>query len=142
MDETQLRFLTTQSLYGKDLQERNIAIRQLQEGDLSDSDIVAIHLRLGLALGCQDEYVRSAAAMLLASLAARIPVSQDLAKGLLSLSCSADAFPRESALRAIKAICEEGRCLVPQDAQALSERLEEARRVESEGFALSLFDEE
>ncbi|MGB9724362.1 MAG: hypothetical protein ACP5OO_06315 [Chloroflexia bacterium] len=141
MDETQLRFLTTQALYGKDLQERRSAVRQLLQADLSPADIAAIALRLEVAIACQDEYVRSAAAMLLAGLAPILPLSSTLAAGLLSLSRSPEPFAREAALRAILRIHEQGRCLSPADARSLAERLEEARRTESETFALSLFDE-
>jgi hypothetical protein len=142
MDEMQLRFLTAQALYGKDLKERSVAIRQLRQGNLTPAEIAAIGIRLELALNCQDEYVRSAAAMLLAGLAEQIPITPPLAAGLLALSRSSESFPREAALRAIKRVCEQGRFLGPQDAQALGERLEEARRIEPESFALALFDEE
>lgn len=141
MDETQLRFLTTQALYGKDLPERRAAIRQLIQAGLNESEIPAIALRLEVAMGCQDEYVRSAAAMLLAGLASVLPISPSLAAGLLSLSRSSEPFAREAALRAILRICEQGRCLSPADARALAERLEEARRTEGESFAMSLFEE-
>ncbi len=141
MDETQLRFLTTQALYGKDLPERRAAIWQLTQARLSDSEIAAIALRLEVAMGCQDEYVRSAAAMLLAGLAPVLPLSPTLAAGLLALSRSGEPFAREAALRAILRIHEQGRCLSPTDSRSLAERLEEARRTEGESFALSLFDE-
>ncbi len=141
MDEMQLRFLTAQALYGKELQERNVAIRVLKQSKLSPADVVAVGIRLELALSCQDEYVRSAAAMLLSELAEQIPTSPALADGLLVLSHSAGAFPREAALRAIKRIFERGRCESPQHVQAFKSRLEEARQGEGEGFALDLFDE-
>ncbi len=141
MDDIQLRFLTTQALYAKDLQERNAAVRQLRTGGLTDSELEAVSVRLELAMACQDEYVRSAAALLLAGLAEQVPVSRTLADGLLELSRRQNAFPREAALRAIKRICKVGRDLSLEDSQALEERLEEARRLEPEVFALSLFDE-
>lgn len=141
MDEMQLRFLTAQALYGRDLEERSAAIRQLQQGRLSPSDVAALSVRLEVALGCQDEYVRSAAAMLLAGLAERIPLTSALAAGLLQLSCHDDPFPREAALRAIKRALECGQVQSPQDAQALRARLEEALRMEGEGFVLNLMDE-
>jgi|YNPNPStandDraft_1061719.scaffolds.fasta_scaffold01224_13 hypothetical protein len=142
MDETQLRFLTAQALYGKDLQERRTAVRQLLQADLGPADLAAISLRLEVAMGCQDEYVRSAAAMLLAGLAPLLPLPPSLAASLLDLSRSGEPFAREAALRAILRIHEQGRCLSPSDARALAERLEEARRTEGESFALSLFAEE
>ncbi len=141
MDETQLRFLTTQALYGKDLPERRAAIRQLTQARLNDPEIAAIALRLEVAMGCQDEYVRSAAAMLMAGLAPVLPLSSSLAAGLLSLSRSGEPFAREAALRAILRICEQGRFLSSVDARALAERLEEARRTEGEIFALILFED-
>lgn len=141
MDEMQLRFLTAQALYGADLQERSGAIQLLRQGRLSAADIAAIGIRVELALACQDEFVRSAAAMLLAGLADRIPASPAITAALLELSRSAAAFPRESALRAIKHLHERGLGLSPEDAAALGQRLAEARRLEGEGFALSLFDE-
>ncbi len=141
MDEMQLRFLTAQALYGKELQERNVAIRMLKQSQLSPADITAVGIRLELALSCQDEYVRSAAAMLLSELARQIPVTPSLADGLLALSQSPGAFPREAALRAIKRVFEYGRCESPQHMQSFKSRLEEARQGEGEGFALDLFDE-
>jgi len=142
MDETQLRFLTTQALYGRDLQERVLAIRQLTQGELTEENTQAIHIRLEVALGCADEYVRSAAAMLVGGLAEQLPVSSDIAGELLSLSQSKEAFAREAALRAIKQICEQGCCLAAEDKQALCRRLEDARDTEGEEFVLSLFEEE
>ncbi len=142
MDDTQLRFLTTRALYDRDLEKRNSAIRQLSQGSLTASNIAAIGIRLDLALNCQDEYVRSAAALLLAGLAGQIPTTPSLAAGLLALSRSAEAFPREAALRAIQRVCQHGRVIEAHTAQALGERIEEARRVEPESFALALFDEE
>jgi len=130
MDAMQLRFLTTQALYGKDLEERSTAMHQLQQGELSLSDGESIGVRLELALNCQDEFARSAAAMLLDGLAERIAVSPELAASLLALSRSPQAFSRQAALRAIKSVCERGRCSSPADAQLLGERLEEARRSE------------
>ena len=141
MDEMQLRFLTTQALYGKDLQERSSAVRQLQQSRLSAADIAAVGVRVELALECQDEYVRSAAAILLAGLSDQLPVSPSIAAALLSLSRSRESFPRESALRAILRLSERGYGLSPVDAAALAMRLEEARQVEGEGFALSLFED-
>lgn len=141
MDEMQLRFLTTQALYGKDLQERSAAIRQLLEGTLTRTNIEAIGVRLELAIGCQDEYVRSAAAMLLEGLVERLPVPPTITKHLLDLSRSPKEFSREAALRAIKRLHERGQALSPQDLQVWSERLEEARHTERAEFILSLFDE-
>jgi hypothetical protein len=141
MDEMQLRFLTAQALYGKELQERNLAIRMLKQSQLSPADLVAVGIRLELALNCQDEYVRSAAAMLLSELAEQVAATPSLADGLLVLSHSSGAFPREAALRAIKRIFEYGRCESPQHMQAFKSRLEEARQGEGEGFAMDLFDE-
>ena len=141
MDEVQLRFLTAQALYGGDLQERSGAIQLLRQGHLTAADIAAIGIRVELALSCQDEYVRSAAAMLLAGLVDRIPASPTITAALLDLSHSAAAFPRESALRAIKYLHERGFGLSHEDVAALDQRLVEARQVEGEGFALSLFDE-
>jgi len=141
MDEMQLRFLTTQALYGKDLEERSTAIRQLQQGQLSQADVAALSVRLEVALGCQDEYVRSAAALLLTGLADRIPATPALAVGLLELSRHTNPFPREAALRAIKRIQECGQVQSPPDAQTLRARLTEALQVEGEGFALNLMDE-
>jgi hypothetical protein len=141
MDEMQLRFLTTQALYGKDLQERSSAVRQLRHSHLSATDIAAIGIRLELALGCQDEYVRSAAAILLAGLSEQIPASPYITACLLELSSSRESFPRESALRAILRLHERGFGLSAADAAALAKRLEEARQVEGEGFALSLFED-
>lgn len=142
MDETQLRFLTTQALYGRDLQERVLAIRQLTQEDLTEENTQAIHIRLEVALSCADEYVRSAAAMLVGGLAKQLPVSSDIAAELLSLSQSKESFAREAALRAIKQIYEQGGCLAAADKQALGRRLEDARHTEGEEFVLSLFEEE
>jgi hypothetical protein len=139
MDEMQLRFLTTQALYGKELQERSGAVRQLQQARLSAADVAAIGIRLELALECQDEYVRSAAAILLAGLSQQLPASPAITAALLDLSHSPEAFTREAALRAIALLSEHGFGLSTQDAAALTARLDEARRVEGEGFALSLF---
>lgn len=141
MDEQQLRSLTTQALYDKDLQERSAAIHQLRQSHLSASEVATIGIRLELALNCQDEYVRSAAAMLLAGLSDQIPASPSIAAALLDLSRNAEAFPRESALRAIVRLNERRYGLSPADAKALADRLEEARQVEGEGFVLSLFDD-
>lgn len=141
MDEMQLRFLTTQALYGKDLQERNGAVRQLQQATLSASDVTAIGVRLELALECQDEYVRSAAALLLAGLSQQLPASPSIATALLDLSRSPEPFTREAALRAIARLKERGFGLSPHDIEALTARLDEARRVEGESFVLSLFEE-
>ena len=141
MDEMQLRFLATQALYGKDLQERGSAVRQLRQSHLSASDIATLGIRVELALGCQDEYVRSAAAMLLAGLSEQLPASPNITVCLLELSRSKESFPRESALRAILRLHERGFGLSSADAAALAARLEEARRVEGEGFVLSLFED-
>lgn len=141
MDETELRLLATRALYGGNLEERSSAIRQLHLADLSERDIAALGVRLELALNCQDEYVRSAAALLLAGLAERVPTTPALAAGLLDLSHSADPFPREAALRAIQRIRARGRVVFPRDEQALQERLAEALQVEREVFALSLLDD-
>jgi|GEM_PF-2476160 len=141
MDEMQLRFLATQALYGKDLQERSGAVRQLREARLSAAEVTAIGVRLELALGCQDEYVRSAAAMLLAGLSQQLPASPNITAALLALSRSPEAFAREAALRAIARLNERRFGLSPADTAALAARLEEARRVEGEGFALSLFED-
>ena len=141
MDEMQLRFLTTQALYGKDLQERSGAARQLQQARLSAADIAAVGIRLELALGCQDEYVRSAAALLLSSLWQQLPVSPIITTALLDLSRSPESFTREAALRAIARLSERGFGLSPEDLAALAARLGEARQSEGEGFALSLFED-
>ncbi|MBN1485871.1 MAG: hypothetical protein JXA37_14250 [Chloroflexia bacterium] len=141
MDDIQLRFLTTQALYGKDLPERSLALRQLGQEQLTPANAKAISVRLELALGCADEYVRSAAAMLIEVLAQKLMVTPILVQELLSLSTSSQPFAREAALRAIKTICQEGRCQNQVDRQSLDERLEQARRSESEDFAMSLFDE-
>jgi len=141
MDEMQLRFLTTQALYGKDLQERSGAVRQLKQAGLSASDIAAIGVRLEMALECQDEYVRSAAALLLVGLSQQIPASPNIIAALLDLSRSPEPFTREAALRAIARLKERGFGLSPDDMGALTARLEEARQVEGEGFVLSLFEE-
>jgi hypothetical protein len=141
MDNNQLRFYATQALYGKDLQERSIAIRQLVESDLTPAEVEAIQTRLELALGRQDEYVRSAGAMLLDGLVDRVLISPSMAGQLIALSRSAQAFSREAALRAIKSACAQGRFFSPKDRQLLQERLEEARRSEKDDFILSLFSE-
>ena len=142
MDDGQLRFFTTQALYGKDLQERVLAIRQLTQGNLTEANTEAIDIRMELALGCKDEYVRSAAAMLMLGLVEKIPISPAIAKELLALSNSPQSFAREAALRAIKRICERGHCLAAGDTQSLHERLELAQHSESEEFIFSLLDEE
>jgi hypothetical protein len=141
MDNNQLRFNTTQALYGKDLQERSIAIRQLVESDLTSVEIEVVQTRLELALGREDEYVRSAGAMLLDGLADKILISPDMTNHLIALSHSEQAFSREAALRAIKRVCAQGKFFSPRDHQLLRERLEEARKSEKDDFILSLFDE-
>ena len=141
MDDTQLRFLTTQALYGKDLQERSSAVLQLRQAHLSAADVAAVGVRLELALACQDEYVRSAAAILLAGLSEQLPASPAITASLLTLSRNPEPFTREAALRAIARLSERGFGLAPKDTQALAARLDEARRVEGEGFVLSLFED-
>lgn len=141
MDEMQLRFLTTQALYGKDLQERSGAVRQLQHARLSAADVTAVGIRVELALECQDEYVRSAAALLLAGLSHQFPASPAITAALLDLSRSPESFTREAALRAIARLSERQFGLSAEDTAALTARLDEARRVEGEGFALSLFED-
>jgi hypothetical protein len=141
MDDMQLRFLTTQALYGKDLQERSGAIRHLRQSHLSAENIAAVGVRVELALDCQDEYVRSAAAMLLAGLSEQLPASPKITAMLLTLSRSAAAFTRESAMRAIACLNKRGFGLAPSDAAALAQRLEEIRQVEGEGYVLSLFED-
>jgi len=141
VDEAQVRFLTTQALCGKDLEDPSLALHQLQQGRLGLADAAPIAVRLELALDCQDEYARSAAAMALDGLAGLIAVSPELAAGLLALSRSRQAFSREVALRAIQGVCKRGLCTSAADAQLLGERLEEARRLEEEQCGLSLFEE-
>ncbi len=140
MDENQLRFYTTQALYGKELQERQIATRQLVEADLSPAEIEAVRTRVELALGREDEYVRSAAALLLDGLAEKVLVSPTMARELLALSRSPEAFAREAALRAMKRLCERGHFFSMKDKLSMQQRLEEARHSEGEEFVFSLFE--
>lgn len=141
MDDMQLRLLTTQALYGRNLEDRALAIRHLVQGGLTPSNVASLGVRLELALSCQDEYVRSSAALLLDGLAEHIPISPVIAEELLDLSRSPESFTREAALRAIKRACERGHFVAEADGQALSQRLTEALDSEGEGFAYSLFDE-